>query len=145
MARGLGFVKVDKKDGVEYERVNKQFMRTQLHLFGILNSENEPLPDYIPENILYRLACAACANANASLMGVQGVRLRFFFQILCGCAGETATDDARVKCAHKEKASLYADFGQGVGSVTFFGGFGGLFFLFWRLFRRMFSNNISKN
>lgn len=78
-------------------------------------------------------------------MDVQGVRLRFFFQILCGCAGETATDDARVKCAHKGKASLYADFGQGVGSVTFFGGFGGLFFLFWRLFRRMFSNNISKN
>lgn len=59
VARGLGFVKVDKKDGVEYERVNKQFMRTQLHLFGILNSENEPLPDYIPENIFYRLAMKA--------------------------------------------------------------------------------------
>ena len=59
VARGLGFVKVDKKDGVEYERVNKQFMRTQLQLFGILNSENEPLPDYIPENIFYRLAMKA--------------------------------------------------------------------------------------
>lgn len=59
VARGLGFVKVDKKDGVEYERVNKQFMRIQLQLFGILNSENEPLPDYIPENIFYRLAMKA--------------------------------------------------------------------------------------
>lgn len=59
VARGLGFIKVDKKDGVEYERVNKQFMRTQLQLFGILNSENEPLPDYIPENIFYRLAMKA--------------------------------------------------------------------------------------
>lgn len=48
-------------------------------------------------------------------MGVQGVRLRFFFQILCGIAGGTATDDERVKCAHKGKASLRADFGQGDG------------------------------
>ena len=78
MARGLGFIKVDKKDGVEYERVNKQFMKTQLQLFGILSSESDPLPEYIPENIFYRLACAVCADANASLMGVQGVRLRFF-------------------------------------------------------------------
>ncbi len=59
VARGLGFIKIDKKDGVEYERVNKQFMRTQLQLFGILNSENEPLPEYIPENIFYRLAMKA--------------------------------------------------------------------------------------
>ena len=59
VARGLGFIKVDKKDGVEYERVNKQFMRTQLQLFGILNSENDPLPEYIPENIFYRLAMKA--------------------------------------------------------------------------------------
>lgn len=51
-------------------------------------------------------------------MGVQGVRVRFFFQILCGCAGGTATDDARVKCAHKGNASLYADFGQGQGNSS---------------------------
>lgn len=51
-------------------------------------------------------------------MGVQGVRVRFFFQILCGCAGGTATDDARVKCAHKGNASLYADFGQGQGKSS---------------------------
>lgn len=36
---------------------------------------------------------------------------------ICGIAGGTATDDARVKCAHKGKASLYADFGQVVGGV----------------------------
>lgn len=139
MARGLGFT--DNKNGVEYVRWNV----VRAYLADLKFSQEVAKDTYIPENIFYRLACAACANANASLMGVQGVRLRFFFQILCGCAGETATDDARVKCAHKGKASLYADFGQGVGSVTFFGGFGGLFFLFWRLFRRMFSNNISKN
>ena len=46
------------------------------------------------------------------------MRLRFFFQILCGCAGGTATDDARVKCAHKGNASLYADFGQGQGNSS---------------------------
>ena len=38
---------------------------------------------------------------------------------ICGIAGGTATDDARVKCAHKGKASLYADFGQGWGSDLF--------------------------
>nr|DAH86078.1 MAG TPA: hypothetical protein [Caudoviricetes sp.] len=59
VARGLGFIKVDKKDGVEYERVNKQFMKTQLQLFGILSSESDPLPEYIPENIFYRLAMKA--------------------------------------------------------------------------------------
>lgn len=59
VARGLGFIKVDKKDSVEYERVNKQFMKTQLQLFGILSSESDPLPEYIPENIFYRLAMKA--------------------------------------------------------------------------------------
>ena len=49
VVRGLGFTQ--DKNGVEYvkwERVKDA---------------------YIPENIFYRLACAACANANASLMG----------------------------------------------------------------------------
>ena len=137
MARGLGFV---KKADSGNEVVNWTRVRGYLADLGV--EQKCTTGDYIPENIFYRLACAACANANASLMGVQGVRLRFFFQILCGCAGETATDDARVKCAHKRKALLHADFGQGVGAATFFGGFGGLFFLFRRLFRRMFSNNI---
>lgn len=36
---------------------------------------------------------------------------------ICGIAGGTATDDARVKCAHKGKASLYADFGQEWGML----------------------------
>lgn len=59
VGRGLGFVKTDRKFGAEYERVNRQFLRGQLHLFGILNSENEQLPEYIPENIFYRLAMKA--------------------------------------------------------------------------------------
>ena len=133
MARGLGFTTV-ATSGNEVVR----WKRVEGYLADLGVEQKCTTGDYIPENIFYRLACAACANANASLMGVQGVRLRFFFQILCGCAGETATDDTRVKCAHKGKASLYADFGQRVGSVTFFGGFGGLFFLFRRLFRSIF-------
>ena len=137
MARGLGFT--EKKGAVDYvmwRRVDKYL--EEMH-FGTCAER----PDYIPENIFYRLACAACANANASLMGVQGVRLRFFFQILCGCAGKIATADARVKCAHKGKALLYADFGQGWGQrpfsedseayFFFFGGFfGGCFLTIYR-------------
>lgn len=109
MARGLGFTQ--EKNGVEYVR----WETVNNYLRELKFSQQVGKDTYIPENIFYRLACAACANANASLMGVQGVRLRFFFQILCGCAGEVATADARVKCAHKGKASLYADFGQRVG------------------------------
>ena len=41
---------------------------------------------------------------------------------ICGIAGGTATDDARVKCAHKGKALLYADFGQGWGNDSIFSG-----------------------
>ena len=102
VARGLGFT--DNKNGVEYVRWNV----VRAYLADLKFSQEVAKDTYIPENIFYRLVCAACANANASLMGVQCVRLRFFFQILCGIAGGTATDDARVKCAHKGKASLYA-------------------------------------
>lgn len=117
MARGLGFTETaaSGNECVKWTRVRKY-----LESLGIDTSVDGKLPDYIPENIFYRLACAACANANASLMGVQGVRLRFFFQILCGCAGKIATADARVKCAHKGKASLHADFGQGGGVSDLF-------------------------
>ena len=72
VARGLGFT--EKKGDIEYvmwRRVDKYL--EELH-FGT----SAERPDYIPENIFYRLACAVCADANASLMGVQGVRLRFF-------------------------------------------------------------------
>lgn len=59
VAKGLGFVKIDRKDGAEYERVNRQFLKNQLFIFGILDSEDDKLPDYIPENIFYRLAMKA--------------------------------------------------------------------------------------
>ena len=89
MARGLGFT--DNKNGVEYVRWNV----VRAYLADLKFSQEVAKDTYIPENIYYRLACTACADANASLMGVQGVRLRLFFQILCGCAGEVATADAR--------------------------------------------------
>ena len=117
VARGLGFT--DNKNGVEYVRWNV----VRAYLADLKFSQEVAKDTYIPEKIFHRLVCAACADANASLMGVQGVRLRFFFQILCGCAGKMATADARVKCAHKGKALLHADFGQRVGSATFFGGY----------------------
>ena len=113
MARGLGFTRVaaSGNEVVMWSRVEGYLKDLGVHTCAH--------DDYIPENIFYRLACAVCADANASLMGVQGVRLRFFFfQILCGIAGGIASADALVKCAHtssREKASLYADFGQGVG------------------------------
>lgn len=115
VARGLGFTTVATSGNavVRWERVEGY-----LKELGVPTCGHD---DYIPENIFYRLACAACADANASLMGVQGVRLRFFFQILCGIAGGIASADARAKCAHtssREKASLYADFGQGQGNSS---------------------------
>ena len=121
MARGLGFV---KKADSGNEVVNWTRVRGYLADLGV--EQKCTTGDYIPENIFYRLACAVCADANASLMGVQGVRLRFFFfQILCGIAGGIASADALVKCAHtssKEKASLRADFGQGIGDDSVFSG-----------------------
>lgn len=59
VARGLGFTKKDKKDGKEYLRWNKQIVKNWLVDFGILNSE-EDLPEFIPENIFYKL----CMKAN---------------------------------------------------------------------------------
>ncbi|QNK54550.1 phage antirepressor KilAC domain-containing protein [Paenibacillus sp. PAMC21692] len=58
VAAGLGIVKIDRKDGVEYERVNRQQLKAWLASFGISNSENE-LPTFIPENVFYRLAMKA--------------------------------------------------------------------------------------
>jgi prophage antirepressor-like protein len=59
VAVGLGITKTDTKDGVEYERINKQALINWLKDFGILNSENPKLPAFIPENIFYRLAMKA--------------------------------------------------------------------------------------
>ena len=80
-------------------------------------------------------------------MGVQGVRLRFFFfQILCGIAGGIASADALVKCAHtSSKERLHctpiSDRGGGQRPFSedseayffFFGGFfGGCFLTIYR-------------
>ena len=59
IARGLGIVKIDKKDDKEYVRINKQALKAWLYDFGNQNSE-ENLPEFIPENIFYRL----CMKAN---------------------------------------------------------------------------------
>ena len=59
VARGLGFEKKEIKNGKEYKRWNKQIVKNWLIDFGILNSENI-LPDFIPENIFYKL----CMKAN---------------------------------------------------------------------------------
>ena len=39
--------------------MNRQGIQKWLYSFGILNSENDELPDFIPENIFYRLAMKA--------------------------------------------------------------------------------------
>ena len=93
VARGLGFTTTQTIDGKEY--TNIRWSRVDEYLNGLGFATSGKRPDYIPENIFYRLACAACADANASLMDAQGVRLRFFLQILCGYVGEIATADAR--------------------------------------------------
>lgn len=59
VARGLDITKKDKKNGAEYTRINRQALQKWLYSFGILNSENDELPDFIPENIFYRLAMKA--------------------------------------------------------------------------------------
>lgn len=59
VARGLGFLKREEKKGSVYERVNNQALSKWLFEFGILNSENEKLPDFIPENIFYKLCFKA--------------------------------------------------------------------------------------
>lgn len=59
VARGLGFVKKDKKGDKEYVRINKQIVKNWLMDFGIINSE-EPLLEFIPENVFYKL----CMKAN---------------------------------------------------------------------------------
>ena len=59
VARGLGIVKIDRKNGAEYTRTNRPGLQKLLHDFGLLNSEKDDLPKYIPENIFYRLAMKA--------------------------------------------------------------------------------------
>lgn len=58
VARGLGIEKIDNKNGIQYKRINKQLLKKWLIEFGIMNSEND-LPDFIPENIFYKLCMKA--------------------------------------------------------------------------------------
>ncbi|MDK0667374.1 ORF6C domain-containing protein [Clostridium perfringens] len=57
-AYGLGMVKIDRKNGKEYKRINIQGIKKHLELFGIDNSEITK-DDYIPESAVYLLAMKA--------------------------------------------------------------------------------------
>lgn len=63
VVRGLGFTQ--DKNGVEYVR----WETVNNYLRELKFSQQVGKDAYIPKNIFYRLACAACADANASLMG----------------------------------------------------------------------------
>lgn len=59
VAYGLGFVKTDKKGDAEYTRIHTQNIKRWLVTFGLLKSENDDLPEYIPEPYFYLLAFKA--------------------------------------------------------------------------------------
>lgn len=59
VANGLGITKTDRKGETEYKRINRQALQKWLHAFGILDSEKDELPDFIPEPIFYLLAMKA--------------------------------------------------------------------------------------
>ena len=58
VARGLGIIKREVKNGKKYERINKQALKGWLIEFGIINSEDD-LPEYIQENVFYKLCMKA--------------------------------------------------------------------------------------
>ena len=58
VARGLGIIKREVKNGKKYERINKQALKGWLIEFGIINSEDD-LSEYIQENIFYKLCMKA--------------------------------------------------------------------------------------
>lgn len=58
VAKGLGIIKREVKNGKKYERINKQALKGWLIEFGIINSEDD-LPEYIQENIFYKLCMKA--------------------------------------------------------------------------------------
>ena len=64
VARGLGIVKRDVKGSESYERIHKQNITKWLIAFGLLKSENDNLPEFIPENIFYKL-CFKASNETA--------------------------------------------------------------------------------
>lgn len=61
VARGLGFTTKVEKNGVEYENIRWSRVDGYLSEFGFLPevAENEKRPEFIPENIFYRLAMKA--------------------------------------------------------------------------------------
>lgn len=59
VARGLGFTKTDRKNGVDYTRVHKQNLQKWLFDFGLIKSEKDELPEYIPEQVFYLLSMKA--------------------------------------------------------------------------------------
>lgn len=58
-AFGLGMVKIDRKNGTEYKRIHTQNLKKWIFSFGLLKSENDNLPEYIPEPVFYLLAMKA--------------------------------------------------------------------------------------
>ena len=58
VAKGLGIVKKDKKNGKEYIRIHSQNIKRWLIDFGLIKSEDD-LPEYIQENIFYKLCMKA--------------------------------------------------------------------------------------
>lgn len=58
VAKGLGIVKKDKKNRKEYIRIHSQNIKRWLIDFGLIKSEDD-LPEYIQENIFYKLCMKA--------------------------------------------------------------------------------------
>ena len=58
VAKGLGIVKKDKKNGKEYIRIHSQNIKRWLIDFGLIKSEDD-LPEYIQENVFYKLCMKA--------------------------------------------------------------------------------------
>ena len=58
VAKGLGIVKKDKKNGKEYIRIHSQNIKRWLIDFGLIKSEGD-LPEYIQENVFYKLCMKA--------------------------------------------------------------------------------------
>ena len=59
VAFGLGITKTDHVNGKGYVRLHKTNLQKWLYSFGLAKSEKEELPEYVPENIFYRLAMKA--------------------------------------------------------------------------------------
>ena len=63
VARGLGVLKRDIKNGKTYERIHATNIKKWLLEFGLMKSESN-FPEFIPENIFYKL-CFKAKNETA--------------------------------------------------------------------------------